>query len=144
MGRFRTSGWCAGLGLFAIAFQLFLTFGHVHLADRAALVAAVSSSVSASRSDVGAPSQFAVLGAQDGVDAVAPNDDGDKSHDPICSICLAITLASAAFFTPAPTLIVPVVSSNLVVIPSSDAGRTTSLSTPFWSRGPPEILSATA
>jgi hypothetical protein len=95
MNWFRSrSKWGAYLALFALAFQLALTFGHVHL-DRFALPTA---------------DKFAVASADASSDARnAPADPAgqDDRADHRCPICTLIHLAGALVLAEPPSLPLP-------------------------------------
>jgi hypothetical protein len=98
MDWFRSrSKWGAYLALFALALQLALTFGHVHL-DRAA-------PISADRSTVAATDAWNT--AQ--VKPTDPTDRHDRADDR-CAICSLIHLAGAVVLAEPPSLPLPDIS----------------------------------
>ena len=101
MNWFRSrSRWGSYLALFALAFQLALTFGHVHL-DRFALPTA---------------DKFAVASADASSDARnAPADPAgrDDRADHRCPICTLIHLAGALVLAEPPSLPLPAVFGRL-------------------------------
>ena len=98
MDWFRSrSKWSSYLALFALALQLVLTFGHVHL-DRAAPISADRSTVvtaDGSNAGPGTPSD--------------PSDRHDRADDH-CSICTLIHLAGALVLAEPPSLPLPDIS----------------------------------
>ena len=101
MNWFRSrSRWGAYLALFALAFQLALTFGHVHL-DRFAPTLA---------------DKFTVAGAGGSSDARNAPDDpaggGDRTDDR-CAICTLIHLAGTLVLAEPPSLPLPDVFGRL-------------------------------
>jgi hypothetical protein len=98
MDWFRSrSKWGAYLALFALALQLALTFGHVHL-DRA-------SPISADRSIVAAADAWNT--AQ--VKPTDPTDRHDRADDR-CAICTLIHLAATLILAEPPSLPLPDIS----------------------------------
>jgi hypothetical protein len=98
MDWFRSrSKWSSYLALFALALQLVLTFGHVHL-DRAAPISADRSTVvtaDGANAAPGTPSD--------------PTDRHDRADDH-CSICTLIHLAGALVLAEPPSLPLPDIS----------------------------------
>ena len=78
------------LALFALAVQIVVSFGHVHL-DGRALTAAKSAAT-------------ALLDGARAASPAAPTDRPDKATDPGCAICALIQLASTSPPATAPTL----------------------------------------
>ena len=76
------------LALFALAIQLVLSFGHLHL-DAAALGPQQSAAVAAAADQNGAP------------------DGPTTGHDPLCPICLSIQLAGALLQPSPPVIVAP-------------------------------------
>ena len=90
-------GFGSGLALFALALQLALSFGHVHLDKFAAgFVTATAADAKAPASQQPSPQQHPA---------------GDS--DDYCAICAAIHLASSSFLPEAPQLPVPFVSQTI-------------------------------
>jgi hypothetical protein len=98
MDWFRSrSKWSSYLALFALALQLVLTFGHVHL-DRAAPISGDRSTVvtaDGANAAPGTPSD--------------PTDRHDRADDH-CSICTLIHLAGALVLAEPPSLPLPDIS----------------------------------
>lgn len=86
----------SGLALFALALQLALSFGHVHLDKMAA------GFVTATAADAKAPASQP---------SPSQHPTGD-AHD-YCAICATIHLASSSFLAHAPQLPVPFVSQTI-------------------------------
>jgi hypothetical protein len=104
----RRWGW---LALLALALQLGLAFGHVHVAHEGAPAAVVSGNVSHS-------------------------DSGDRDND-YCATCAILALLSGAQNATAPTVPVPAVFASAdVAIPGAPV-RIGSPHAPFQSRAPP-------
>ena len=114
MGWFRSrSKWGSWLALFALALQLALTFGHVHLDRLAPLPAQKFTSTD----------KFTVAAADASNAAqVTPTDpDGqDDRADDRCPICTLIHLAGALVLAEPPSLPLPELSGSL---PSEPAAR---------------------
>ena len=115
----RRFGSC--LALAALALQLVVSFGHVHLdgvhrADLAFTV--VGSAAPASQS----------LAAQH------PGNDGDDDY---CAICATIYLAATSFLPPAPELPVPLVSQTIEHFDRFAVVFIAPRRLPFQSRAPP-------
>ena len=114
----------AYLALFALAFQLAISFGHVHLERIAPLPASAS----------------ALAGAQpSAADPNAPSNPAGREHpaDNHCPICTLIHLAGA--FVPAemPSLPVPAVFSRLRLELAGEFDLTASHAALFRARAPP-------
>ena len=99
MGWFRSrSRWGAYLALLALAFQLAISFGHVHL-DRTALTSADATAIaSAPSSDDDTPSNRA---------------DHEDVADDLCPICALIHLASVLVPAQIPPLPLPNIFGSL-------------------------------
>ena len=106
MNWFRSrSRWGSYLALFALAFQLALTFGHVHL-DRLAPLPVQKFSTH----------KFIVAAADASRTAqITPADPGGRDHqaDDRCSICTLSHLASALVLAEPPSLPLPHISGRL-------------------------------
>jgi hypothetical protein len=115
--------WGSCLALFALALQLALTFGHLHLDGIAS---------------GGAPaiaSAQAPTGAQP-----APDPDGDKSParaNHYCAVCAVIHLASSVSPVEGPSLPLPVSFARLRLEAAVELGSTGPNHTPFAARAPP-------
>jgi len=114
----------AYLALFALAFQLAVSFGHVHL-ERIAPVSAGASALA------GAPP------AAD--DLNAPSNPGGREPlaDDHCPICTLIHLAGALVPAEMPSLPLPAVFGRLQLEAAADFDLTTSHAAPFRARAPP-------
>jgi hypothetical protein len=115
------------LALAAMAVQLVLTFGHVHVDGLAEAAAGTASSVSAGQYNPTSPN------------APEPSHKGSGSADIDCPICALIQLASTAAPSVAPTL--PVPTSFIVTRPETPAAlqRVALPYISFQARGPPSI-----
>ena len=116
--RAPNRGFATWLALFALAFQLIVSFGHVHLdgihlANRAAITGQVA--------------KAQPLPAQ------SPGDDDDG----YCAICASIYLASNSFVPQAPPLPVPFVTQRVEHFEGVIVVWTVSRRAPFQSRAPP-------
>lgn len=114
----RRFGSC--LALAALALQIVVSFGHVHLdgvrrADPALTVA-------------GSAAQASQLPVQH------PGDDGDDDY---CAICATIYLAANSFLPPAPQLPVPFVSRPIEHLDRVAVVFIAPRRAPFQSRAPP-------
>ena len=114
----RRFGSC--LALAALALQLVLSFGHVHLdgVHRTYPALAVSGSA-AQASPLGAPH---------------PGNDADDDY---CAICATIFLAANSFLPPTPQLPVPSVSQTIERFDRVPVVFIASRRAPFQSRAPP-------
>jgi hypothetical protein len=125
MGWFRSrSRVGACLALFALAFQLAVSFGHVHLERIAPLSAGAS----------------ALAGAQPSADDLsAPSNPGGREHraDDLCPICTLIHLAGALVPAEMPSLPLPTVFGRLRLEAAADFDLTTSHAALFRARAPP-------
>ena len=122
MRWFRSKiGFGSRLALFAMALQVALTFGHIHLGSISLGTAKVA--VAADQSGTPAPN--------------APVNKSGGSADFDCPICALIQLASTATPAVAPPLLVPV--AFVVVAPAlpGDAVLSASPHGLFQARGPP-------
>jgi DUF2946 family protein len=114
----------AYLALFALAFQLAVSFGHVHL-ERIAPLSAVAS---------------ALAGAQPSADDLdARSNPAGREHpaDDYCPICTLIHLAGALVPAEMPSLPVPTVFGGLRLEVAADFDLTASPGALFRARAPP-------
>jgi hypothetical protein len=111
------NGWCGQLALFALALQLYLSFGHIHPEDLG----------------LTAPAQAASAAQTDGTPA-APHDDDDHG---ICSICAALSLTANSLL-PAPiTLPVPIATAWTWPKHLRSQSRVVTTTANFRARAPP-------
>ena len=125
MNWFRTrSRWGAYLALFALAFQLAVSFGHVHLERVAPLAAGMSALTGAPSSpdDLNAPSN--------------PSGREDLADDR-CPICTLIHLAGALLPAEMPSLPLPAVFGRLRLEAAVDFDLTAPHAALFRARAPP-------
>ncbi len=126
MDRYRPMRWfynrrfASWLALAALALQLAVSFGHVHLdgVHRSYPALALSGSA-AQASQLPAPH---------------PGNDGDDDY---CAICATIFLAATTFLPPAPQLPVPSVSQTIERSDHVPVVFIASRRAPFQSRAPP-------
>jgi hypothetical protein len=125
-GSFRPMRWLHNrrfgscLALAALALQLVMSFGHVHLdgVHRADPALAIAGS-GAQASQLPAPH---------------PGNDGDDDY---CAICATIFLAANSFLPPTPQLPVPSVSQSIERFDRVPVVFIASRRAPFQSRAPP-------
>jgi hypothetical protein len=112
------------LALFALAFQLAVSFGHVHL-ERIAPASAGASALA------GAPPPAD--------DRNAPSNPAGREHlaDDLCPICTLIHLAGALVPAEMPSLPLPTVFSRLRLELAAEFDLTASHATLFRARAPP-------
>src|SRR5262245_10809905 len=125
MNWFRTRARLgAYLALFALAFQLAVSFGHVHL-ERVAPVAAGASALA------GAPPSPDDLNA--------PSNPAGREHlaDDRCPICTLIHLAGALMSAEMPSLPLPAVFGQLRLEAAAEFDLTASHAALFRARAPP-------
>jgi hypothetical protein len=108
------------LALIALALQLALSFGHVHLDGIGAGSAADRIAGAKAPSSPPSPAQH-------------PTNDADD----YCAICATIHLASTSFLPPAPQLPVPFVSQTIEHFSHVAFVAVARQRTPFQSRAPP-------
>jgi len=114
----------AYLALFALAFQLAVSFGHVHLERVAPLSASAS----------------ALADAQASADDLdAPSNPAGREHraDDRCPICTLIHLAGALVPAEIPSLPLPAVFGRLRLEAAAEFDLTTSHAALFRARAPP-------
>jgi hypothetical protein len=114
----------AYLALFALAFQLAVSFGHVHLEHFTPPSAGAS----------------ALAGAQPSADdRNAPSNPAGREHpaDDHCPICTLIHLAGALVPAEAPSLPLPTVFGRLPLELAAEFDLTASHAAPFRARAPP-------
>src|SRR3954447_10960295 len=125
MNWFRSrSKWGSYLALFALAVQLALTFGHVHL-DRAAPISADRSTVTTADASNAAQ-----------VKPTHPTDRHDRADDH-CAICTLIHLAGALVLAEPPSLPLPDMSVRAPSEPPLAFDFSSPQRTPFAARAPP-------
>jgi hypothetical protein len=117
---------CARLALVALAVQLALTFGHVHLDGGAALASSPSALLTAAKHAV-AP--VAVVRDQ------SPKSKGTADFD--CPICALIQLASTSAPSVAPPVPVPAIVGGTVLKAADESRPASALHFAFLARGPP-------
>ena len=110
---------CGSLGLAALALQLILSFGHVHLVG----MHRVLQGTAVARASLQAPQ----------LPAQQPGDDGDD----YCAVCATIYLAANSFVPQAPQLPVPFVSRPIEHFYRVAVDFIVSRRAPFQSRAPP-------
>jgi len=115
------------LALFALAVQMVLSFGHVHIAtptlastNEGRLAVADESGLAASR-------------------AIAPIHRSDGSASGDCAICALIQLSSTSAPADAPVLPLPADLALLGLQASAELPWAASLHSPFQARAPPSI-----
>jgi len=117
----------AHLALFALAVQIIVTFGHVHL-DGLALTSARAAQLTA---------------ASQAAEPLATADSkGQKSHgaaDFDCPICALIQLASTSAPSVAPPLPTPATLGGTILEEPDASGFAASTAFAFQARGPPAI-----
>ena len=116
----------AYLALFALAFQLAVSFGHVHLEHFTRPSAGMGAS--------------ALAGAQPSADGLnAPSNPAGREHpaDDHCSICTLIHLAGALVPAEAPSLPLPTVFGRLRLELAAEFDLTASHAALFRARAPP-------
>jgi len=113
----RIGSW---LALAALALQLCLSFGHVHLDAVRRIDATVAASGPQVHSAKSLPAQH-------------PGDDGDD----YCAICASIYLASSSFVPAAPVLPVPLLSHVVEHFARGETGFIAPQRLAFQSRAPP-------
>jgi hypothetical protein len=111
------------LALFALAIQLFVTFGHVHL----------DGPMGGSTSSAGAAGHAtaSLHNPADGSQQAPGTVDDD------CPICSLIQLASASAPSVAPPLPTPLLGGGLKLVAPDDTGHAASYRLAFLARGPP-------
>jgi hypothetical protein len=110
------------LALVALAFQLAVSFGHVHIDG-------------VRRTDNSSKTFDRQTHAAQSLPAQQPGDDGDD----YCAICASIYLASNSFVPQAPELPVPLVSQVVRHFDRAAIVLVTPRRAPFQSRAPPLI-----
>lgn len=124
-------------GLAALALQIVLSFGHVHVGN--VHVEGLARSVGVALADVLGHAQSATL-AQAQHKAPTQNpapSSGD--NDDYCAICASIFLASTSLAAQAPTLPVPLAFQRFALTSEADAGIGASRPAFFRSRAPPLV-----
>jgi hypothetical protein len=120
----RFGAWCA---LFALTVQLALSFGHVHVAgagsSKSTLLAGLTTQPSAPSTDAPA--------------APAKHVPNGLAHDQ-CAICTVMQLAAAAVPSAAPSLQLPLVSSQVRLGTSVEYVLAASPHFSFSARAPPQ------
>jgi hypothetical protein len=112
--------WAASLALAALALQIVLSFGHVHLEGIHRAYPAADF--------IGSKAQAQPLPAQQ------PGDDGDDDY---CAICASIYLVANSFTPQPPELAAPSVSSTIERFDQAAIVFIAPRRMPFQSRAPP-------
>jgi hypothetical protein len=115
------------LALFALAVQMMLSFGHVHL------VASVAASTN------GAPLAIADQSDATLSRALVPIHKSDGSLGGDCAICALIQLSSTSAPSAAPSLPLPANQGPLGLQPAAEWPLTASLHFSFQARAPPSF-----
>ena len=122
MSWFRSrSRWGAYLALLALAFQLAISFGHVHL-DHIALTSADATAIASAPSSDDAPSSSA---------------DREDVADDLCPICALIHLAGALVPVEMPPLPLPSIFGSVLHEAAARFDVTAAPSARFRARAPP-------
>jgi len=108
----------AKLALFALAVQLVLSFGHVHL-DKANAAPVIASAVTAQ-----APS------------TPSPDPQKHRAADP-CAICAVMAMAGTALFSAPPILQLPQAAAFVYAATRAEFGHLDAISGAAQPRGPP-------
>jgi hypothetical protein len=108
----------ARLALFALAVQIVLSFGHVHLSD----LVRVPATVTAQADTGGTP---------------ARGDQQNGTLDPGCAICALIQLASTSPPSAAPALPLPIILSHVRLDPGGNVALAAAPHAHFQARAPP-------
>jgi hypothetical protein len=116
--------WGSCLALFALAFQLAVSFAHVHL-DRVAMGAGSSSVRSGVPASTGADT------------ASLPTDQAPTQTDDYCAVCALIHLAANVVASEPPPLPLPIVFGHLRLEAAADFGSTAPGYASFQARAPP-------
>ena len=112
------------LALFALAVQIALSFGHVHLQDLAQPTAQQSAGLTAPSADVpGAPA--------------APSKKSHGAIDDFCAVCQLIQLAATSVPATAPSLVLPVASGDIRLGHKTEFDLAASSPLVFQARAPP-------
>jgi Protein of unknown function (DUF2946) len=117
---------CARLALVALAVQLALTFGHVHLDGGAALASSQSAALTAAKHAAAPAAQARNQ---------SPKSKGTADFD--CPICALIQLASTSAPSVAPPVPVPAVVGGTVLETADESRPASALHFAFLARGPP-------
>jgi hypothetical protein len=116
--------WGACLALLALAFQLAVSFGHVHL-DHIAPPAVNATAVAATQ------------GSDDGVTAPSKPAGRENVADDLCPICALIHLAGALVPAETPPLPLPSIFGSVRREPAAAFGLTAAPGARFRARAPP-------
>jgi hypothetical protein len=126
MRWFRSrSRWGSCLALFALAFQLAVSFAHVHL-DRGAPGVGSSSVLSGVRASAGADTA-----------SLPASDQAPVRTDDYCAVCALIHLAANVVASEPPSLPLPIVFGRLHLEAAADFGSTAPGYASFQARAPP-------
>jgi hypothetical protein len=124
MGWFRSSQKSiVGLAFFALACQLILSFGHVHLGNFGITASAVAQ----------------VAGTSDAIPTPAPQKDPTGLSRDVCAICANIGLTAALVVPASPYILVPSLFIRVLPWSAAAAERGTFNHLPFGARGPPSV-----
>ena len=117
----------AAVALFALAVQLVLSFGHIHLEDiygNARTFTASSASISLPATDNSWP---------------VPASPHSQHTDDYCAICATVHLLTSSFAAQAPQLPLPTYSAAIEHFDRVAFGYIPPQRTPFHSRAPPQV-----
>lgn len=125
MGWFRSGrSWVTWLAYFALACQLFLSFGHVHLSKAGSAWPAMSASQDAGRD-------------ADRIPDAPRNNNSDRALEGFCAICANVYLAAALVVPVAPSLLLPASFVQRLRWPASRVADLQFGEALFDARGPP-------
>jgi hypothetical protein len=120
-GNRRVGAW---LGLLALALQLIVSFGHIHL------------------SDIAIPQAAAAAALADSAAAPNPGTPANRHHGTpdICAICVALNLTASSVVPTAASLVLPFVFTQ-AWLPDSEAALVSSEPHLFFqARAPPVLI----
>jgi hypothetical protein len=127
MRWFRANSKFGGrLALFALAVQLILSFGHIHLEDiygNARAFAVTSASTTLPAADDSQP---------------LPTGRDSNHHDDYCAICATAHMLGSSFAAQAPQLPLPFISATIENFDRVSLAFVSSRRAPFQSRAPPQ------
>lgn len=134
----RNGGVAAWLACFALACQLMLTFGHVHIARFGSELAVSGAAQALSGKQARSEQAIQALSGEEGADWIPlPQGDPAGASADFCAICANITLAGSLILPVLLLILVPGLFIDVLPWPEAATSPGRRSREPFGARGPP-------